>query len=341
MTTYSRRSALRFGGLSAVAVTGLVATSSSSASASSRLKAPQPKAVVKNHFTIGADNNEGFGNNTLQGFQNADTLIGPLRMRRSFPSLASWGTVVAADTAAGYRSFVSAGVPNGDYAGTASGRYDAQIVAAVKDLPADTCVTMNHEPENDVPGPTWVAMFRRFYTVAKAANPSIRIGPAHLTYGWRNGKVGAAGNNTGTQTPEQWDVGDAYRDFTAADTYSVRGQSLETDPQFRAWFDFFNRVSNKPLGIAEYGQYAVPPGASRDSIARDQARSAHQAGRRLADGPAQVHRHVAGLERIRRPGQLEAAGPGLDRRLEDGCSQSPRVALTRLLQSRGDVSRTR
>ena len=263
MTTYSRRSALQFGGLSALIATGLVAPSA--ASASSKLLSPDARRRAPyNHFTIGADNNEGFGNNTLAGFQNADELLGPLRMRRSFPSLGSWATVVAADTAAGYRSFVSAQVPSGDYAGTAAGRYDAQITAAVKDLPAMTCVTMNHEPENDVPGPTWVAMFRRFYQVAKAANPTIRIGPAHLTYGWRNGRVGAAGNNTGTQTPEQWDVGDAYRDFTAADTYSVRGQALETDPQFRAWFDFFNRVSAKPLGIAEYGQYAVPAGAARD-----------------------------------------------------------------------------
>ncbi len=265
MTTHSRRSALRFGGLSALVATGLVASSNASASATlgSPFKRP-PSTKNRYKFTIGADNNEGFGNNTLQGFQNADQLLGPLLMRRSFPSLASWGSTVAADTAAGYRSFVSAQVPNGDYAGTAAGSYDAQIVAAVRNLPAGTHVTMNHEPENDVPGPVWVAMFRRFYTVAKAANPGLRVGPAHLTYGWRNGRVGAAGSNTGTQTPEQWDVGDSYRDFTAADTYSVTGQSLQTDPQFRAWFDFFNRVSNKPLGIAEYGQYAVPPGATRD-----------------------------------------------------------------------------
>ncbi|MBA2558474.1 MAG: hypothetical protein H0V07_01060, partial [Propionibacteriales bacterium] len=157
-----------------------------------------------------------------------------------------------------------AGVPNGDYAGLAAGRYDATITSAVQSLPAGTRCTMNHEPENDVPGSTWVSMFRRFYTVAKAANPLLRIGTAHLTYGWRNGAVGGCGNNTGTQPPEQWDVGDAYRDFSAADTYSVRGQALQDDPQFRAWFDFFNRVSSKPLGIAEYGQYAVPPGGSRD-----------------------------------------------------------------------------
>jgi len=76
--------------------------------------------------------------------------------------------------------------------------------------------------------------------------------------------VGASGTNTGTQPPEEWDVGDAHRDFTAADTYSVKGEALETDPEFRAWYDFFAAVSAKPLGIAEYGQYAVPPGQPRD-----------------------------------------------------------------------------
>ena len=262
MTTYSRRSALQFGGLSALVATGLVAPSGASAT-SSTLGSPFERA--RHRFTVGADNNEGFGNNTLADFKVADRLLGPLRMRRSFPSLGSWATVVAADKAAGYVSFVSAQVPNGDYAGTAAGRHDAEIRAAVRNLPAGTHVTMNHEPENDVPGPVFVAMFRRFYRVAKAANPGLRVGPAHLTYGWRNGRVGASGNNTGTQTHAQWDVGDNYRDFTAADTYSVTGQSLQSDPQFRAWFNFFNRVSAKPLGIAEYGQYAVPAGAKRDS----------------------------------------------------------------------------
>lgn len=220
--------------------------------------------VVGYLFTVGADNNEGFGNNTLPAFIDAHNLIGPLAIRRSFPSLASWPNTVAADLAAGFCSFVSAGVPGGDYAGTAAGNYDSLITQAVRPLPAGTHVTMNHEPENDVPGATWVKMFRRFYSVAKAANPDVLCGPAHLTYGWRNGVVGNAGNNTGTQSPEAWDVGDDYRDFSTADTYSVRGQALQSDPQFRAWFDFFSSVSDRPLGIAEYGQYAVPPGGRRD-----------------------------------------------------------------------------
>lgn len=259
MTPLSRRSALQFGGLSALVTAGLVAPSA--AAAPYRVGTT---TLDRYRFMAGADNNEGFGKNTLADFQAADDLIGPLRMRRSFPALASWQSTVAADQAAGYASFVSAQVPNGDYAGTAAGKYDAQIAQNVKPLASGTYVTMNHEPENDVPGPTWVQMFRRFYRVAKAANPSVLVGPAHLTYGWRNGKVGASGSNTGVQSPEEWDVGDRYRDFTAADTYSVRGEALETDPQFRAWFDFFNRVSAKPLGIAEYGQYAVPPGGQRD-----------------------------------------------------------------------------
>lgn len=253
-TTYTRRSILSMtavlGGLTLVpgTATGLLGTSAS------------PRCLV------GACNNEGFGNSTLSAFVAADDRIGPLRMRRSFPSLASWPKAVAADKQAGYRSFVSAVVPNGDYTGLAAGKYDDQIIAAVSSLPARTRCTMNHEPENDVPGRTFVKMFQRFYTVAKKANPRLRVGPTHLTYGWRNGVVGNSGNNTGTQAPEEWDVGDAYRDFTAADTYSVRGQALKDDPQFRAWFDFFNRVSNKRLCIAEYGQYAVPPGGSRDPV---------------------------------------------------------------------------
>lgn len=264
MNSYSRRSALRLGGLSALAASGLAVTTGPSAAAGV-MSQPRGHRAVSYRFMVGADNNEGFGNNTLSAFQDADRLMGPLRMRRSFPLLASWGTVVAADKAAGYRSFVSAQVPGGDYDGVAAGKYDAQIASAVRGLPAGTHVTMNHEPENDVPGAVFVKMFRGFYRAVKAANPGVRVGPAHLTYGWRNGTVGNAGNNTGTQAPWEWNVGDAYRDFTAADTYSVTGQALETDPQFRAWYNFFSKVSAKPLGIAEYGQYAVPPGQKRDA----------------------------------------------------------------------------
>ncbi len=255
MSVCSRRTALRLGGVATLAASGLAVVSTAAA-----------RRRTTYRFLVGADNNEGHGNNTLAAFQTADQLLGPLRMRRSFPQLASWGTVVAADKAAGYRSFVSAQVPNGDYAGLTAGKYDAQITAAVESLPVGTHVTMNHEPENDVPGATFVAMFRRFYRVAKVANPDVRIGPAHLTYGWRNGVVGNAGANIGTQSPQEWDVGDAFRDFTAADTYSVTGEALETDREFRAWFDFFHAVSAKPLGIAEYGQYAVPPGGTRDPV---------------------------------------------------------------------------
>ena len=251
--------------MSALVASGLAVPSVASAAGGLVSQRSASRATDYNRFIVGADNNEGFGNNTLGGFQGANRLMGPLRMRRSFPALASWGAVVAADKAAGFRSFVSAQVPGHDYAGVAAGRYDSKIAAAVRNLPAGTCVTMNHEPENDVPGPVWVKMFRRFYQVAKAANPDVRIGPAHLTYGWRNGVVGNCGNNKGTQRPQDWNVGDAYRDFTAADTYSVEGEPLETDPQFRAWYDFFSRVSDKPLGIAEYGQYAVPPGKARSA----------------------------------------------------------------------------
>ena len=263
-TTYTRRSLL-----SMTAVLGGLTLTPGTGTGLLGYAAPPTRRVRTSagpRCTVGACNNEGFGNNTLSAFAAADDLMGPLIMRRSFPSLESWPKAVAADKQAGYRSFVSAVVPNRDYTGLAAGKYDNQIIAAVRSLPAGTRCTMNHEPENDVPGRTFVSMFRRFYTVAKKANPQVRVGTAHLTYGWRNGVVGNSGNNTGTQAPEEWDVGDAYRDFTAADTYSVGGQALQDDPQFRAWFDFFNRVSNKPLGIAEYGQYAVPPGGSRDPV---------------------------------------------------------------------------
>jgi hypothetical protein len=184
-----------------------------------------------------------------------------LVFRRSFdPSLpSSFQTSYARDDAAnGYRSFVSWKPPNGDYVGAAQGRYDAQVIAWAESVPrTGVYATSFHEPENDMTGPQFVAMQRHLYTVVKAANPSIRWGPVYMAYWWDDGTSHYVGDK------DAWWPGNEYADFTAVDVYSFDPRPLETNPEFRGWYDYM-LGKGEPMLIAEYGQYVVLSGQQPD-----------------------------------------------------------------------------
>ncbi len=202
---------------------------------------------------------------SITAFDSANATIGPLKVHRSFDSTlpATFAKSSGKDDAAhGYASFVSWKPPGGDFVGAANGAYDAAITAWAKSVPTTgVFATSYHEPEDNMTGPQFVALQRHLYTVVKAANPTIQWGPVHMSYWWKNpsaiGKVSPS-------SQDSWDVGDAYRDFTAVDNYSRTPLSLQTDPQFHSWYDFFLAKSTKPLFITEYGQYVVPPGGTAD-----------------------------------------------------------------------------
>jgi len=96
--------------------------------------------------------------------------------------------------------------------------------------------------------------------VVKAANPSITFGPVYTSYWWQEGSKHYAPGG-----PNAWWVWDRYSDFAAVDTYATNPVALRYDPQFQGWLKFVNaKAPNKPLVVAEYGQYAVPAGAQPD-----------------------------------------------------------------------------
>ena len=215
---------------------------------------------------VGAAANEPGPNGTtsrsIDVFKQADRAVGPLSFRRSFDSSlpASFQSSSAAqDAANGYRTFVSWKPPGGDFVGAAAGRYDAAITAWAKSVPrTGVYATSFHEPENDMTAAQFVALQRRLYTVVKAANPTIQWGPVYMTYWWNpSAKSHYVGN------PDAWWPGNEYADFTAADTYDSTPTPLEQDPEFRGWYDYM--VSKgKPMLIAEYAHYVVPPGQTPD-----------------------------------------------------------------------------
>jgi hypothetical protein len=79
-----------------------------------------------------------------------------------------------------------------------------------------------------------------------------------MTYWWN-----PAAKSHYIGSPDAWWPGNAYADFSAADTYAATPTPLEQDPEFRGWYDYMV-TKGKPLLITEYGQYVVPPGQQPD-----------------------------------------------------------------------------
>lgn len=198
---------------------------------------------------------------SLPVFDKADQAIGPLRVRRCFdPSLpATFHQSCARDDwAHGYRSFVSWKPPGLDFAGTAAGRYDTQITTWATSVPPHIGLyaTVWHEPEDDLTGSQFVAMYRHVYAVVKAVNPSISFGPVHMAYWWEEGSTHYAPGG-----PDAWWVWSRYADFVGVDTYSANPTPLRNQAGFQGWLSFVNRKApTKRLVVAEYGQGVVKPG---------------------------------------------------------------------------------
>jgi len=202
---------------------------------------------------------------SLAVFDDANAAVGPLRYRRCFnPTLPATHQTSCArdDWSHGYRSFVSWKPPQLDFAGTAAGAYDKQIEAWATSVPTHIGLyaTVWHEPENDLTGAQYVAMYQRVFAVVKAANPSISFGPVYMSYWWREGSSHYAPGG-----PNAWWVWSRYADFVAVDTYSPNPTPLRDDPDFQGWLRFVNaKAPDRPLIVAEYGQYVVKPGTSPD-----------------------------------------------------------------------------
>jgi hypothetical protein len=112
-----------------------------------------------------------------------------------------------------------------------------------------------------MPGSTFVAAFQHFYTVIKAANSNITVGPIHMGYQWRPG-------STTTLIPDDWYVGDSYCDFLAVDSYwdgslGSTPQPLSNDPQHMRWHNWA-ATKSKPLFVTERGVH--PDGAASAAV---------------------------------------------------------------------------
>ena len=165
------------------------------------------------------------------------------------------------DPTYGNLSFQSVKPPGGDYKGVAAGTYDSQIRSLAASIPAGVFFTMYHEPEDNMSASDFVAMFRRFYSVAKAANPGLHIGYVAMAYQWRPG-------STTTVNEDAWYPGADATDYLGVDAYDEgwMGQhSLDTQSDFQRWYTWA-KGKNKPIVIAEYGVEDASTGGFSDSV---------------------------------------------------------------------------
>ena len=209
-------------------------------------------------YVVSADPSPG---PALAAFAAVDGEMGPLTMRRSFnPSLPSdfQASAAAEDAAAGLRSFVSWKPPGLDFRGAAQGRYDREVGAWARSVPAGVFATAYHEPENDMTAAEFVALHRHLYTVVTTANPGIRWGPVYMAYWWDPAEPAHYVGD-----PHEWWPGEDHADFVGLDWYGSDPAPMTTSGSFLHWYDVM-ASTNLPLFIVEYGQYELRPGERPD-----------------------------------------------------------------------------
>jgi hypothetical protein len=160
-------------------------------------------------------------------------------IRRSFSSTlpANFSSHSAAgDAAVGANSMLSVKPPGNDWTGMAAGAYDSLITSFCASCPDGVYVILFHEPEDDMTGPEFVAMFDQFYQVGKTANPDIKIGYAAMEYQWDLRFSQKAAN------PDDWMPQDI--DFLGIDVYAedwkaghppIAVQNLQGFSRWYAW----------------------------------------------------------------------------------------------------------
>ncbi|MGY2002144.1 hypothetical protein [Blastococcus sp. SYSU DS1024] len=205
----------------------------------------------------------GSGLSALETFLEADEQMGPLTIRRSFdPRLPRSfdRSAAAGDPEAGVHTFVSWKPPDGDHRGAAQGRYDEQIAAWARSVPAGVFATSFHEPENDMTGPEFVAFQRHVHAVVEAANPGIHWGPVYMAYWWD-----PAEPSHYIGDPALWWPGEEHADFVGLDWYGADPEPMTASPSFRHWYEFME-PTGVPLFITEYGQYVLREGEQADPV---------------------------------------------------------------------------
>jgi hypothetical protein len=250
---------------------GIASLQAQLAAADAQIEALEAQLAALSRMEFGSYNNQGGNTAASLVALTGLTGLGNIRRRRSFASnLPAWAKHAAAqDAAAGLASFASVKPPNGDAAGVAAGKYDAQIQAFVTGAPAGTLVTMYHEPEDNLSQASYAAMITRFASIAKAANHGVSVGYVAMAYQWGHGRAYSTFDPVAAGL--DWLAIDVYAD------YSSIGADASTPLQalkgFAAWYAWASKTG-LPLRVAEIGIHSTAVDAKGTHVFTDAQRAA-------------------------------------------------------------------
>lgn len=148
------------------------------------------------------------------------------------------------------RQWYSVKPPKGDYRGFIDGKYDEKLRAVAKELPTGTTFTMFHEPEDNMSGKDFYAMFKRMYDIVKAERPTgVQVWYVAMAYQWETNSKGNTGSNDG------WVDAARIADGVGLDIYASHSDftKIQDDKGFLRWWEQIQQPSAKPWGIIERG----------------------------------------------------------------------------------------
>ena len=200
---------------------------------------------------------------------------GPIGARRLFGQLSSPSTLIsqaASEITAGRMPILSFKVPNNDWAGAATGKYDAQLrslATKLDNLPGQVFVAIHHEPTGDGTAKNYAAMQRRVLPILA---PPSNVDAGVIVNGfWWSAK---AAGYTDTEIA-QWLPADVLRlaEVVGADTYqggTTANPGEDAGVKARRLSLWATRVGVTRLGIGEYNGLNAPSiKAAGDAVLAD------------------------------------------------------------------------
>ena len=183
--------------------------------------------------------------------------VGGVDARRIFSTLGSPSgalNLAKTEVAAGREPILSFKVPNNDWAGVGTGKYDTQLKSITDQLaalPGPVFVTLHHEPVGDGTATDYAAMMRHALPIL-GAPANVDAGPIVNGFWWSNGGQGMTDAEIA-----QWLPADvlAKAEVVAADTYqggTTTNPGENAAVKIRNMSAWATRVGVTRLGLGEY-----------------------------------------------------------------------------------------
>lgn len=214
-------------------------------------QAPSPPSAASSQPPWVGVYSKNQGQTWQQAWSAADKLLGggKLTYRRSFDDTIPAVGQEAWRKAKAPSNFYSAKPPHDDIPGYIAGKYDKQLKAVVRALPAGTKFTVYHEANLHMSGATYYQVTKHTVDVVKSVRPDIQVWFVSSAYGWQHDPHGYSRDIT------PWLNVAKIVDAVGIDDYapSYNFKPIKDDSGFTLWWDKIVKPSDKPWGVVERG----------------------------------------------------------------------------------------